>query len=181
MNNLIDMRRNFYSEKLVLMIMKMNSQNKVEKLTNLIKRWRFISFVNVLARKKLELMYKNLHVSYLEMADEVFNGEDIITPYQLQEFSKFGGTYQTWDLNDVNLMKEMGLDPEVATVSSCSKVTISEQSTVDEAKNKNKNITSPERIDVKNNNFNIKDVISTVHEETGTSSGSGSKKRRHKF
>ena len=55
----------------------------------LIRKWRFISFTKKMARKKLELMYKNLHASYLQMADEIF-GEDKVNPSVFKEFEKFG-------------------------------------------------------------------------------------------
>ena len=42
-----------------------------------------------MARKKLELMYKNLHASYLQMADEIF-GEDKVNPSVFKEFERFG-------------------------------------------------------------------------------------------
>ena len=40
-------------------------------ILKVIKRWRFITFVKKMAQKKMELMYKDLHVTYLEMADSV--------------------------------------------------------------------------------------------------------------
>jgi hypothetical protein len=55
----------------------------------LIRKWRFISFTKKMARKKLELMYKNLHASYLQMADEIF-GEDKVNPSVFKEFERFG-------------------------------------------------------------------------------------------
>ena len=54
-----------------------------------IRKWRFVSFTKKMARKKLELMYKNLHASYLQMADEIF-GDDKINPSVFKEFEKFG-------------------------------------------------------------------------------------------
>ena len=54
-----------------------------------IRKWRFITFTKKMARKKLELMYKNLHASYLQMADEIF-GEDKINPSVFKEFERFG-------------------------------------------------------------------------------------------
>ena len=54
-----------------------------------IRKWRFVSFTKKMARKKLELMYKNLHASYLQMADEIF-GEDKINPSVFKEFERFG-------------------------------------------------------------------------------------------
>ena len=55
----------------------------------LIRKWRFITFSKKMTRKKLELMYKNLHASYLQMADEIF-GEDKINPSVFKEFERFG-------------------------------------------------------------------------------------------
>jgi hypothetical protein len=55
----------------------------------LIRKWRFITFSKKMTRKKLELMYKNLHASYLQMADEIF-GEDQYNPSVFKEFERFG-------------------------------------------------------------------------------------------
>ena len=41
-------------------------------IRELVRKWRFSAFVQSISRKKLELMYKNLHVSYLQMANELF-------------------------------------------------------------------------------------------------------------
>ena len=43
-----------------------------------------------MARKKLELMYKNLHASYLQMADEIFGDDNNINPSVFKEFERFG-------------------------------------------------------------------------------------------
>ena len=56
----------------------------------LIRKWRFISFTKKMARKKLELMYKNLHASYLQMADEIFGDDNNINPSVFKEFERFG-------------------------------------------------------------------------------------------
>ena len=55
----------------------------------IIRKWRFISFTKKMARKKMELMYKNLHASYLQMADDIF-GEDKVNPSVWKEFERFG-------------------------------------------------------------------------------------------
>ena len=55
----------------------------------MIRKWRFAAFAKKMARKKLELMYKNLHASYLQMADEFF-GEDSVNPSVIKEFEMFG-------------------------------------------------------------------------------------------
>jgi hypothetical protein len=54
-----------------------------------IRKWRFAAFAKKMAKKKLELMYKNLHSSYLQLADEFF-GEDSINPSVIKEFEILG-------------------------------------------------------------------------------------------
>ena len=49
-------------------------------LLKLIKKWRFITFVKKMAMKKMELMYKDLHVTYLEMADSVLKDGNPLGP-----------------------------------------------------------------------------------------------------
>ena len=49
-------------------------------LLRLIKKWRFITFVKKMAMKKMELMYKDLHVTYLEMADSVLKDGSPLGP-----------------------------------------------------------------------------------------------------
>jgi hypothetical protein len=41
-------------------------------IRELVRKWRFSAFIQSISRRKLELMYKNLHVSYLQMANELF-------------------------------------------------------------------------------------------------------------
>ena len=55
----------------------------------LIRKWRFAAFAKKMAKRKLELMYKNLHASYMQMADEFF-GEDNGNPSVIKEFEMFG-------------------------------------------------------------------------------------------
>ena len=55
----------------------------------LIRKWRFAAFAKKMAKKKLELMYKNLHASYLQMADEFF-GEETGSLSVIKEFEMFG-------------------------------------------------------------------------------------------
>ena len=69
----------------------------------MIRKWRFISFTKKMARRKLELMYKNLHASYMQMADEIF-GDDEINPSVIKEFEMFG--------NNVGMFT--GQEPEVS-------------------------------------------------------------------
>ena len=79
-----------------------------KKITNqrffreMIRKWRFIAFTKKMARRKLELMYKNLHASYMQMADEIF-GDDEVNPSVIKQFEMFG--------NNVGMFT--GQEPEV--------------------------------------------------------------------
>ena len=59
-------------------------------IRQIIRKWRFITFMKNMARKKMELMYKNLHVSYLEMVNSIFSDEEKINPSVIKEFERFG-------------------------------------------------------------------------------------------
>ena len=78
----------------ILYIMRMTRMHKkiakLRFLREIIRKWRFTTFVKKMARKKMELMYKNLHASYLQMANEVFGDEDEVNPSVIKEFERFG-------------------------------------------------------------------------------------------
>ena len=59
-------------------------------IRQLIRKWRFITFMKKMAKKKMELMYKNLHVSYLEMVNTIFSDTEKINPSVIKEFERFG-------------------------------------------------------------------------------------------
>ena len=73
----------------------LNMTQMHKKITNqrffreMIRKWRFIAFTKKMARRKLELMYKNLHASYMQMADEIF-GDDEVNPSVIKQFEMFG-------------------------------------------------------------------------------------------
>ena len=73
----------------------------------LIRKWRFISFTKKMARKKLELMYKNLHASYLQMADEIF-GDDEVNPSVIKEFEMFGNNVGMFTGQEPEVNEEIG-------------------------------------------------------------------------
>jgi len=60
----------------ILYLMKMVMMHKTiayqRFIRELVRKWRFSAFIQCISRRKLELMYKNLHVSYLQMANELF-------------------------------------------------------------------------------------------------------------
>ena len=64
--------------------------SKLRFIREVIRKWRFNLFVQKMARKKMEKMYKNLHVSYLKMVNEVFGDEDEVNPSVIKEFERFG-------------------------------------------------------------------------------------------
>ena len=65
-------------------------------IRELVRKWRFITFVKIMTKRKLELMYKNLHISYLQIANDVF-GDDNKNISLIKEFERFG--------NDVGLFE----------------------------------------------------------------------------
>ena len=74
-------------------------------MREIIRKWRFSAFVKKMARRKLELMYKNLHLSYLQMANEVFGDEDSVNHSIIKEFERFGngiGMFSNADPNNLD-------------------------------------------------------------------------------
>ena len=65
----------------------------------LLRKWRFDSFIKQMARKKLNKMYNNFCVSYLQMASEVF-GEEDTNPSVLMELDRFNSNIYNDDAND---------------------------------------------------------------------------------
>ena len=68
-------------------------------LRELLRKWRFDSFIKQMARKKLNKMYNNFCVSYLQMASEVF-GEEDTNPSVLMELDRFNSNIYNDDAND---------------------------------------------------------------------------------
>jgi hypothetical protein len=74
-------------------------------LLKLIKKWRFITFVKKMALKKMELIYKDLHVTYLEMADNVLNEGAPLGPYGSRFLPDINIDKYLYEFNDPLLMK----------------------------------------------------------------------------
>jgi hypothetical protein len=92
----------------LLRVLKLNKNvAKGRFLRELIRKWRFSAFVKKMARKKLELMYKNLHVSYLQMANEVFGDEDENNPSVIKEFERFGSNLGMFNSEDAQMNEEI--------------------------------------------------------------------------
>ena len=84
----------------LIKITKINSQISTDRyIRQLLRRWRFISFVKNVSKKKLELMYKNLHVGYLEIINSLFSKECQFSN-MIKDFENYGkeiGMYKNAD------------------------------------------------------------------------------------
>ena len=65
-------------------------------LRQLIRRWRYIAFSKRLALNKMKTIYKNLHMTYLEMANCLF-GDESNEPSVIKEFERFGTSVGMWE------------------------------------------------------------------------------------
>ena len=96
----------------LIKITRINSQISTDRwIRQIIRRWRFISFVKIMSKKKLELMYKNLHVGYLEIINSLFNNENQF-PSIIKEFENFGSNIGMYKNSDI-LSKEKDLYQKV--------------------------------------------------------------------
>jgi hypothetical protein len=66
-------------------------------LRQLIRRWRFIAFSKKLALNKMKTIYKNLHMTYLEVASTLFGDEEKNDPSVIKEFERFGTSVGLWE------------------------------------------------------------------------------------
>jgi len=66
-------------------------------LRQLIRRWRYIAFSKKLALNKMKTIYKNLHMTYLEMANCLFGDDNKGDPSVIKEFERFGTSVGMWE------------------------------------------------------------------------------------
>ena len=66
-------------------------------LRQLIRRWRYIAFSKKLAMNKMKTIYKNLHMTYLEMANCLFGDDEHNEPSVIKEFERFGSNVGIWE------------------------------------------------------------------------------------
>ena len=74
-------------------------------IRELVRKWRFSAFIQCMSRRKLELMYKNLHVSYLQMANEIFGEKGAKNASVIKEFERLAvkmGIFTNEDYHCVN-------------------------------------------------------------------------------
>jgi len=93
----------FYLVNVTRMHKKISSQRFFREL---IRKWRFITFTKKMARRKLELMYKNLHASYMQMADEIF-GDDEVNPSVIKQFEMFGNNVGMFTGQDAEVSEDL--------------------------------------------------------------------------
>ena len=81
-------------------------------LRQLIRRWRYIAFSKKLALNKMKTIYKNLHMTYLEMANCLFGDEGKNEPSVIKEFERFGTSVGMWEkkMKIKNLKRRYGKD-----------------------------------------------------------------------
>ena len=61
-----------------------------------LRKWRFYSFVQKITKKKMQVVYKNLHISYLQIIDEIFGDQKKKEPSVIKEFQKLCGKMGTF-------------------------------------------------------------------------------------
>ena len=93
-NHMFLYKKEIYRMRLIFYLIHLTQFNiemaKSRWIRQLIRKWRFISFVRKMTREKMELMYKNLQVSYLEMVNSIFSDEEAKNPGVAKEFERFG-------------------------------------------------------------------------------------------
>jgi len=75
-------------------------------MREIVRRWKFIYFSRIMAKKKMELMYKNLHLSYIQMANDVFGDDDNNNASVIKEFERFGNEVGAWSNENINKTEE---------------------------------------------------------------------------
>ena len=73
-------------------------------MREIIRRWKFIYFSKTMGKKKMELMYKNLHLSYIQMANDVFGDDENVSV--IKEFERFGNEIGAWSNENINRKEE---------------------------------------------------------------------------
>ena len=71
-------------------------------------------YISKITKKKLELMYNNLHVSYLDIANEVFNSQDNITFKELKSLCELNSINKNQFKTNSFFIKELGFNSEAS-------------------------------------------------------------------
>jgi hypothetical protein len=91
---------------LIKMVMMHKTISYQRYIREFVRKWRFSAFVQNISRRKLELMYKNLHVSYLQIANELFGDKGIKNPSLVKEFERLANKMGTFKNEDYDYIYE---------------------------------------------------------------------------
>ena len=83
-----------YVTRLLIMQREISSEKYFREI---IRRWRYITFSKKLALNKMKTIYKNLHMTYLEMANCLFGDGGQTEPSVIKEFERFGTSVGMWE------------------------------------------------------------------------------------
>ena len=83
-----------YITRLLIMQREISSEKFFRQI---IRRWRYITFSKKLALNKMKTIYKNLHMTYLEMANCLFGEGGQTEPSVIKEFERFGTSVGMWE------------------------------------------------------------------------------------
>ena len=83
-----------YVTRLLIMQREISSEKFFRQI---IRRWRYITFSKKLALNKMKTIYKNLHMTYLEMANCLFGEGGQTEPSVIKEFERFGTSVGMWE------------------------------------------------------------------------------------
>ena len=92
-----------YVTRLLIMQREISSERFFRQI---IRRWRYITFSKKLALNKMKTIYKNLHMTYLEMANCLFGEGGQTEPSVIKEFERFGTSVGMWENEKPNEKSE---------------------------------------------------------------------------
>jgi hypothetical protein len=72
-------------------------------IREIIRVWKFTAFMRKVSKKKMEVMYKTMHTSYLTMANEVFGDDE---HGLIKEFEMFGNSIGMFTNEDLETYED---------------------------------------------------------------------------
>ena len=71
-------------------------------IREMIRKWRFSAFIHCLTKRKMQLLYKNIHTFFLEMINEVFGEKGTKNASVVKEFERFSTRIGAFSNEDYN-------------------------------------------------------------------------------
>ena len=109
-HSLNELTININIKNLLIITKEIKYNAKIEFLIKIIRKWRFMTFVNNLVKKKLELIYNNMHISYVEMANEIFSTPEAISARELKNLYEFNELTELDFKTNSFFKKELGFN-----------------------------------------------------------------------